>query len=173
MSDLISGCKWYVKVEGIPMPSFRNFLTRPIDEQCLLLPCHTKYPWFMSYSVWKLNSWCHFLLLLSLLKTKALQQPESASSVVETTSCSALVILALWGSLSNVNRYDSEGARRRTSVLCRKLKNGGGSSPFFLPKLQSSCTAYLPTTPPSFFFYPFMTAFGDGVLNNLNNHCEV
>lgn len=63
-----------------------------------------------------------FLLLVSLLKIKALQQLESANRIVENTSCSSMVILALWGFLSNMSRYDSED-RGRTTMLCRKLKN--------------------------------------------------
>lgn len=49
---------------------------------------------------------------------------ESANCLVENTSRSSLAILALWGFLSNMNRYDSED-RERTTMLCRKLKNGG------------------------------------------------
>lgn len=76
----------------------------------------------MNYSSWKLK-FRVFLFLLSFLEKRGLQQLESAKSLVENTSCSSLAILALWGFLGNMNRYDSED-RERTTLSCRKLKKG-------------------------------------------------
>lgn len=93
-----------------------------------------------------------FLLLLLFLKIKVLQQLESANSLVENTSCSSLAILALWGFLSNMNRYDSED-RGRTTMLCRKLKNGFFTIFLGQHQSQAALPALIFLTPALFFFF--------------------
>lgn len=89
-------------------------------------------------------------------KKKVLQLLESANSLVENTSCSSLVILALWGFLGNMNRYDSEDTER-TTKLCRKFKKGG-----FYHFVLANTTVKLQCLLFLFCFFCFLTASGTG-----------
>lgn len=119
----------------------------------------------MNSSICYLKFTVFFLLLLSFLKIKALQQLESANSFVENTSCSSLVVLALWDFLSNMNRHDSED-RGRTTVLCRKLKNGAFAVFLANTTVKLQC---LPSPPLPFFSTPPFPLFCFTLLDSFWN----